>query len=466
VDETCKKMLRIGMGPFMLMNVTGVPIAFHTTSSLGEQINDFYATCDTLKEQFDKKEDWNMEGEVEEDKTAIVEERLLGMFFTIACHLVEEGVASIEDTDRGAKIGLAWSKGPFELMNLNGIEKSYEMVEKFVQRYPQLHMPESLKAQFEKKQPWDFSFVDLRVKDGIATILFNRPEAMNAINETVMNQLNDRFTKAEQDPSVKAIVLEGAGKAFVAGADIGYFIKKIQADSIDDIVKFTAFGHEVLSKIDNSEKLVICKLDGLALGGGAEIAFSADTIIATEKGSIGLPETGIGIFPGLGGTQRPTRYIGKELAKYLVFTGRNLSPKDALEIGLVEYVVPSTEVDAKIKELVASGNVTTKANKGEVQLSEKYSALKNYFENANLEKLLAKDESLDEEGQKLAKTIGFKAPVAIKLANQIMDEGAEMELADGLKKELESLPKIFSSKDALEGLKSVIERRRPTYTGE
>jgi len=466
VDETCKKVFRIGMGPFLLMNVTGVPIAAHTTESLGQQINGFYATCDKLKEQFEKKEDWNLEGEVDESRAAEVEERMLGAVFSVACELVSEGVCSVEDTDRGAKIGLRWSKGPFEMMNRYGIEKSYEIVNNFVGKYDEISMPSMLQEQFDSKKNFEFNLIDLKVKGEIATILFNRPEAMNAINEQVMEQLNKRFTEAEENPDVKAIVLEGAGKAFVAGADIGYFVKKIQSDMISDIVKFTSYGHSVLNKIDNSEKLVIVKLDGLALGGGVEIALAGDCIVATERGSIGLPETGIGIFPGLGGTQRTTRYVGKELAKYLVFTGKTLGAQEAKEIGLVEYVFDSGEADVKIRELVASGDIITKANKGDVQLSEKHIALKTYFDNSNLEKLLSKDESLDEQGAKLAKTIGFKAPIAIKLANQIMDEGAELELKDGLKKELDNLSTIFATKDALEGLTSVLERRRPTYNNE
>ncbi len=467
IDETCKKVFKIGMGPFLLMNVTGVPIAAHTTESLGQQINGFYATCPKLQEQFESKKEWNLEeGEVDESRAQEVEERMLGAVFSVACELVSEGVCSVEDTDRGAKIGLRWSKGPFEMMNRYGIEKSYEIVNNFVGKYDEIGMPSMLQAQFDKKENFEFSMIDLSVKDGIATILFNRPEAMNAINEQVMNQLNARFTEAEGNPDVKAIVLEGAGKAFVAGADIGYFVKKIQSDAIDDIVKFTSYGHSVLNKIDNSEKLVIIKLDGLAMGGGVEIALAGDCIVATEKGSIALPETGIGIFPGLGGTQRTTRYVGKELAKYLVLTGKTLGAQEAKEIGLVEYVFDSAEVDGKIKELVASGDVITKANKGEVALNEKHVALKTYFDNSNLEKLLTKDESLDEQGAKLAKTIGFKAPIAIKMANQIIDEGAELELKDGLKKELDNLSTIFATKDALEGLKSVLERRRPSYTNE
>ena len=150
---------------------------------------------------------------------------------------------------------------------------------------------------------------------------------MNALNETVVKQLDEAFQQAASDSTTRAIVLEGAGKAFVAGADIGFFIKCIRENRLDDNYRFTEYGQAVFKRIDESEKPVVAKMDGLALGGGFELALAADVIAATPKAVMGFPETGIGIYPGLGGTQRTSRYVGKALAKYLVFTGR-LLPAD------------------------------------------------------------------------------------------------------------------------------------------
>jgi len=465
IDETAKRVFKIGMGPFLLMNVTGVPIAYHSTVSLAGKLGDFYGPSDCLKRQFEKGENWNLKGEGDRTLEKMVEERLLGAVFTVAAHLVDEEVATIEDTDRGAKIGLRWSAGPFEMMNNYGLRNSFDIVERFVKKY-ELGIPEILARQMRTGKDWNFRLVDLIVKNEIARIIINRPEAMNAINESVVKQLDEQFKKAENTPGVKAIILEGAGKAFVAGADIQYFIKKIDENRIDDIVKFTRYGHEVLGRIDNSEKLVIAKLDGLALGGGVELALAADTIVATEKGTVGFPETSIGIYPGLGGTQRTIRYIGKELAKYLVFTGKNLDAASALEMGLVEYIFSPGEVDGKICEMVERGGIRTKKNRGEIQLSGELERIKAYFTDGSLEKLLRKDEGLDETGGKIAKTIGFKAPIAIKLANKIMEEGSRISLKEGLEMELQHLPEIFATKDAYEGLNSVIKRKRPVYRGE
>ena len=466
IDETAKKVFKIGMGPFLLMNVTGVPIAYHSTVSLGKELGDFYSPSKCLKEQFERGEDWEIHDESEADrsKEKIIEERLLGTVFTVACHLVEEKVASMEDTDRGAKIGLRWRLGPFEMMNRYGIDRSYEIVERFAERYS-LDMPGMLTDQKGSGEPWSFNFVDLSVKGRIARLIINRPEAMNAINESVVRQLDEQFGKAERTTGVEAIVLEGAGKAFVAGADIQYFIRKIDENRIEDIVEFTRYGHEVLERIDRSEKLVIAKLDGLALGGGVEIALAADAIVATEKGTVGFPETGIGIYPGLGGTQRTMRYIGKELAKYLVFTGRTLDAGTAKDMGLVEYVFLPGEIDGKIEELVESGNMITKANKSDIALPDELERIKRYFSDDSIGNLLMGGE-MDETAGKLAKSIGYKAPIAIKLANRIMEDGSKVSLEEGLRMELEHLPEIFATRDAYEGLNSVIKRKRPVYSGE
>jgi len=466
IDNIAKKVFKIGMGPFELMNVTGIPIAYHSTIGLAEKINDFYMSSGCLKKQFEKGELWNLNGDIDDTKVEIVKERLLGAVFTVASILVEERVSNIEDIDRGAKIGLRWRMGPFEMMNKYGIKKTYDIVRKFVKRYPMLKMPFVLKHHYENMEPWRFSYVDLETRDNIAKILINRPEAMNAINEDVIRQLDEQFTTANNNPDVKVILLEGAGKAFIAGADIQYFINKIKQNKIDDIFKFTKYGHSVINKIDASKKLVIAKLDGLALGGGAEIALAADTIIASNKGGIGFPETGIGIYPGLGGTQRTPRYIGKELAKYLIFTGKILDAKTALSIGLIEYVVPLDEMDSKISELINTGKILKKSIGREVRLSEDLQKIKEYFSDDNIETILSGKGDLNKLGHKISKTISYKAPIAIKLANKIIDQGISLSLNEGLEIELSHLEEIFSTRDALEGLNSMIMRKRPEFKSE
>lgn len=475
IDKAAREVFGIGMGPFELMNATGVPIAYHSTVSLSNELGDFYRPGLLLEEQFGKAKPWSLDGEMRIDQTTIkenIERRLLGVVFTIACQLVDEGVASIEDTDRGAKIGLRWKSGPFEMMNDQGIQNCFNMVCEFVERYSDLEVPRNLMQQYQQQKPWPISYVDLKKEREIARVIFNRPEAMNAINETVMQQLDERFTDALQDPAIKVIVLEGAGKAFVAGADIQYFIDKIDSDRIVDIVEFTKSGHAILDKIDISEKHVIAKLDGIALGGGAEIALAADTIVASEKARIGFPETGIGIYPGLGGTQRTTRYIGKELAKYLIFTGKVINSETAKEMGLIEYVVPSSSLDERIKELACCKEILKKP-RGLTQQPDRYAdqsedlrRIRELFSDELIGKVLTEPQDLDEKGRKITRPISYKAPNALRLAGKLIDVGSEIGLEKGLQMELDHLVEIFSTRDAYEGLTSVVERRRPVFNGE
>ncbi len=464
IEEAAKQAFGIGMGPFELMNVTGIPIAVHASTTLGNELGPFYATPDILKAQMDKNENWDLTGDLQASKISAVIDRFYGACLGVAAALVGEGVASIEDTDRGAKIGLRWQMGPFEIMNKIGIAKTYKAVEAITQKYPDFKMPKILARQNEIGKPFAFNFVDLEIKDAIAYITVNRPEAMNALNETVVAQLARRFDEAQKNPEVSAIVFQGAGKAFVAGADIKYFVDKIKADKIADIAEFTRKGHELLLKIENSDKLTIALLDGLSLGGGSELALACQAIIATPAGSMGFPETGIGIYPGLGGMLRMARFVGPELAKYYVFTGAFISAEDAEKLGIVTRLVNPANVDSTISELVSKG-APDKYRQHEVP--EHFKPLAKVCSSANLTRLLAGKlpEGVPEEiAAKTAKIIGYKAPLALKLANEIIDQQVGKSMSEAVEIELGRLTDSFSTADALEGLSS-FGRKRPQYKG-
>jgi enoyl-CoA hydratase / 3-hydroxyacyl-CoA dehydrogenase len=465
IEEAAKRAFKIGMGPFLLMNVTGIPIAVHAATTLGDELGPFYAPCEILKKQMEKGENWDIKGEVDESKIQAAVDRFNGVCLGVAAALVDEGVASIEDTDRGAKIGLRWIFGPFELMNRIGIDKSYENVEAITKIYPDFKMPKILVKQKELGKPFDFSFVDLDVKDNIAYITLNRPEAMNALNEAVVAQLDERFSEAEKNPAVNAIVFQGAGKAFVAGADIRYFVKNIKADKIPDIVEFTRKGHELFLKIENSDKLTIVLLDGLSLGGGSELALSCQVIIATPDGSMAFPETGIGIYPSLGGMLRFTRHIGPELAKYYAFTGAPISAKDAFDLGIVSKIVEPSEVDSAIKELVSKGKPDKYCDR---EIPEKFKPMAQAFTKENVEKLFSgkpPEGVPDDLAARTAKIVGYKAPLALKLASEIIDQQMGKTMNEAVEIELGRLSEIFSTADAFEGLSS-FNRKRPEFKGE
>jgi enoyl-CoA hydratase/3-hydroxyacyl-CoA dehydrogenase len=462
IDEAAKRAFKIGMGPFLLMNVTGIPIAYHSTETLGKELGAFYATSKRLKEQFEKNIKWDLSQAVDESKIQLVSERLLSVVFFVAAELVDEGVATLEDIDRGAKIGLRWALGPFEMMNKTGMDKTQTMVKNLCKKY-NLVVPKALVQQ--STRPWSFRLVDLNIRDNVATITINRPEALNSLNEEVVRQLSEVFQKAESDNNVKTIIFEGKGKAFVAGADISFFVKKIEEKKLNDIVEFTRRGQELLMRIDKSPKLVIAKLDGLALGGGAELALACDIVLMTERASIGFPETGIGIYPGLGGTQRLPRLIGKALAKYLIFTGEIISAKQANEMGLAEYASIST-LNTVIKEITTVPNPKARLIKT-IMIPAQIEKIKSLFADDKISWLLSGNlaKSADALEAQIGKKISYKAPLALKLVNNIIDEGLKISLDEGIQIELKHLTEIFSSKDAYEGLTSILQKRRPIYKG-
>jgi enoyl-CoA hydratase/3-hydroxyacyl-CoA dehydrogenase len=465
IEAAAKQAFRIGMGPFELMNVTGIPIAVHSSTTLGNEIGPFYATADNLKAQMEKNENWDLGGEIDESKLPAVIDRFYGVCLGVAAALVDEGVASIEDTDRGAKIGLRWSMGPFEIMNKIGIDRTYAAVSAIAEKYPDFKMPAILARQHELGKPFDFNFVDLEIKKDVAFITINRPEAMNALNETVVGQLADRFSEAESNPDVKAVVFQGAGKAFVAGADIRYFVDKIKSDRIQDIYNFTRKGQDVLLDVENSDKLTIALLDGLSLGGGSELALACQAIIATPAASMGFPETGIGIFPGMGGMARMGKIIGPELAKYYVFTGRVISAEDALSMGLITRLVSPSEVEAAIQDQIKNG----KPDKyRERRLPDKFQPLAAICTKANTQNLLSglPPAGVSEElAAKTVKIIGKKAPIALKLVSDIIDQQVDKSVSEAVNIEMTYLNQIFSTADALEGL-STMGRKKPEFKGE
>ena len=200
----------------------------------------------------------------------------------------------------------------------------------------------------------------IRDSNDIATIVLNRPEAMNALNEEVVRQLGTVLDDLNSREEISTIVLEGAGKAFVAGADVKYFVDKIREDSIKDIYDFTSYGHEVLNKLEKSQKTTIALTTGLALGGGLELALSCDYRIGTRRSQFRFPETSIGIFPGLGGTQRTPRICGIEASRYAVLAGNFLDSKVASALGIITHLIDSAAINETV---VTLSNVGKPQNK-------------------------------------------------------------------------------------------------------
>ena len=256
--------------------------------------------------------------------------------------------------------------------------------------------------------------VRLERKDGIATLMLARPERMNALNLEALAALRVALEELYVDREVRAVIVTGAGdKAFCAGADL----KERAGMSQDQVRRFLKHIREALSDLENLPKPVIAAVNGLALGGGTELALACDIRIAADTASMGLTETTLAIIPGGGGTQRLPRLVGKGRAKELIFTGRRGDAAEALAIGLVEEVVPAGE-------------------------------------------LLARAEAL---ARRIVENTG---PVAVTQAKFAINQGMEVDLATGLAIEAKAYEVTLPTRDRVEALAAFAEKRKPVFTGE
>ena len=253
------------------------------------------------------------------------------------------------------------------------------------------------------------SLVEVGRDGAVAVVLLNRPEQLNALSNELMEELVARLEELDRDEEVRAIVLGGNERAFAAGADIG---ELAQASAIDLYYERRV---ERWDAIRGLRTPLVAAVSGYCLGGGCELAMSCDLIVASETAHFGQPETGLGIIPGAGGTQRLTRAVGKALAMDVILSGRRLSAREALAAGLVARVV-------------------------------------------------AKEAWL-EEAKRVARDIAEKGPVATRLAKESVDRAYETSLSAGVEAERRALYLAFASEDAKEGMTAFGEKRSPDFKG-
>ena len=211
------------------------------------------------------------------------------------------------------------------------------------------------------------SFVTLEQKGAVGLITMNRPEALNALNDQVIRELDAVLDQVEEREDILVAVLTGAGWAFVAGADIGQMSQLTAAQAKE----FGVLGNRVFLKLEQLTKPTIAAVNGFALGGGCELAMACDIRLASARAKFGQPETGLGITPGFGGTQRLPRIVGTARAMELIFTAKNISAAEALEIGLVTHVYPPEELLDKAMELAeaiaANAQVAVRQSKAAIR---------------------------------------------------------------------------------------------------
>jgi enoyl-CoA hydratase/3-hydroxyacyl-CoA dehydrogenase len=457
IDRIACEVFGVGMGPFALMNATGVPIAMHAAAGLASELHAFYAPAQILRQQVESKQNWAVEATQllnnGSDQAAVVTRRLVGASLGVAAQMVDEGVVDATATDLGARAGLRWPIGPFELLAKLGVGSVKAMVESVFSVWD-LPLPACL-ADAAKAKSLQLNWVTTEVIDQTGFIIFDLPDRMNPLGEQVMSQLNGCVDELNARADISKIIIHGKGKAFIAGADIKFFLDAMAADDLQRIQSFTEFGQQVLNKISASSKITIAYLDGLALGGGLELALACDYRIGTRKSVLAFPETGIGIYPGLGGTQRASRLIGVARAKQLIASGQFINAKVAYAFGLVDAIIEPVldwrELAAVTLDKAQAGCIAATADEREFAA----------FDGDLNHPLLARAGF-----EKQAKTIARKAPLALKTAMSLIDQGFGMDLQAGLQLELDGLKSIFASQDAQSGLASIINGQKPNFVGK
>ena len=250
----------------------------------------------------------------------------------------------------------------------------------------------------------------VETRDGVTLVRLNRPEALNALNSQLLGELSAALDAAEADEDVRCVVLTGSERAFAAGADI----KEMSSKTYAEMFKQDFFGASA-RRIEQFRKPIIAAVAGYALGGGCELAMLCDFIIAAETAKFGQPEINLGVAPGIGGTQRLTRFVGKSKAMEMILTGRMMDAAEAERSGLVSRVVPA---DQLIGEAMAA-----------------------------------------------AAKIAGQSPLAVMMNKELVETAYETTLSTGVAVERRLFHSLFAFDDQKEGMAAFIEKRKPGFTG-
>jgi enoyl-CoA hydratase len=258
----------------------------------------------------------------------------------------------------------------------------------------------------------DYLNILVTQEDAIVKITINRPDKLNALNRSVIDELSDAVRAVARTPGSRVGILTGAGdRAFVAGADIA----EMSGMSTPEAKAFSDAGHALCAAIEEAPCPFIAAVNGFALGGGTELALACDFIYASEKARFGQPEVSLGLMPGFGGTQRLARRIGPGRARELVYSGEQITAEQALSLGLVNAIVAPAELESKV--------------------------------------------------QAVAKKIASKAPLAVSASKRVMLRGLETDLIAANELEAQAFAALFGSEDQKEGTRAFLEKRAPVFRG-
>ena len=348
-----------------------------------------------------------------------------------AAYLLREGIATREDIDKAVKLGLNWPKGPLEFADELGVDAVVKALETWKQKTgyeeyePDPLLREMVKQgktgkkagegfyTYVKAEEKKLETLIVRYEPGVAWIILNRPERLNAINPKMVEELWKVLDEIEQMDydKVRVVVITGAGRAFSAGADVTGFMGATPVT----IFKVSRKLQMLYERLELLDRPVICGLNGYTLGGGLELAMACDFRIAAETAELGQPEINLGFIPGAGGTQRLARLIGRDRAKELIFTGDRIPAREAERLGLVHKVVPPDKLEQELRAFAA----------------------------------------------KLAE----KPPLALAMAKYAINFGLEAPQWVGMMLEATQFGLLFSTEDVIEGVSSFLQKKKPQFKG-
>jgi enoyl-CoA hydratase/3-hydroxyacyl-CoA dehydrogenase len=391
VDAAMQYKAGMPMGPFMLADLIGLDITYNILKVFEDNFGSAYKVAEPIRVLFTQRKLGRKTGEgfYTYGKPEVKEEQARGFDPTVllkplvaeAEKLVAEGIADPVSIDLAMKLGANIPAGPFEL-----------------------------KARLETGAGIEEKSVITETKNSVFRITLNRSSKLNSISTDMLNSVADAIEKAGSDNSIRCVVITGSGdRAFSAGADIVEFSKLTPAQALD----YTKAGKKAMKKIKASKKPVVAAINGLALGGGCELASWCDFRVASDKAKLGQTEANLGVIPGWGGTMILAKLVGEQRAKLLIMTGEMVTAEEAKQIGLVDRVFSVGGFNAQVDEFVA--------------------------------KLVA------------------SSPTVIAAVKKLTNPSVKEE---ELEAESLEFSKLFETKDFREGVSAFKDKRKPIFTGE
>ncbi|ABO08267.1 3-hydroxyacyl-CoA dehydrogenase/enoyl-CoA hydratase family protein [Pyrobaculum calidifontis] len=447
VDSALMYKAGLPMGAFILLDYTGIDVACFIGDAMSKRGFKTHP-CPLIVEKCQQKKFGVKTGEgfykypapgkfqwPEVPKSAgerIDVVALLAPAINEAAYLLREGIATREDIDKAVKLGLNWPKGPLEFADEFGIDTVVKALGEWRQKTGfEEFEPDPLlrdmvaKGKLGKKTGEGFytyvkaeekklETIIIRYEPGVAWIILNRPERLNAINPKMVEELWKAIDEIEQMDydKVRVVVITGTGRAFSAGADVTAFMGATPVT----IFKTSRKLQILFERIEALDRPVICGINGYALGGGLELAMSCDIRIAADTAELGQPEINLGFIPGAGGTQRLARHIGRDRAKELIFTGDRIPAREAERLGLVNRVVPADKFEQELRAF---------ANK-----------------------------------------LAEKPPLALAMAKYAINFGIEAPQWVGMMLEAAQFGLLFTTEDVIEGVSAFLQKRKPQFKGK